>query len=66
MRLGVPVAILSFDKELDLLLKSSNPGLEGPCGIVSIFSAQYAVPVFQTRHKTKAQNQSPNSASLQN
>ena len=40
----------------------SNPGLEGPCGAISIYSALSAVPVFRKRHKTEAPSQSPNGA----
>ena len=40
----------------------SNPGLEGPCGTISICSAPCAVPVFRKRHQTEAPSQSPNGA----
>ena len=39
----------------------SKPGLESHPGVtIFIFSAPYAVPVFQKRHKIEAPNRSPN------
>ena len=40
----------------------SNPGLEGPCGTISNFSAPCAILVFRKRHKTEAPSQSPDGA----
>ena len=34
----------------DWKVAGSNPGLEGPCGTISIFSYPCAVPVFWKRH----------------
>ena len=40
--------VASFDWKV----AGSNPGLEGPCGSISIVSALCAVPVFRTKQKT--------------
>ena len=60
--LRAPVVQLVDRWTCDLKVSGSNPRLGGLCGIVSIFSAPYAVPVFQKRHKTNALSQSPNVA----
>ena len=59
---GAPVAQSVERWICDWKVSGSNPGLEGPCGTISIVSAPYAVPVFRKRHKTEAPSQSPNGA----
>ena len=61
---GAPVAQSVERWTCDRKVAGLNPGwgLEGRCGTISIFSAPCAVPVFRKRHKTEAQNQSPNSS----
>ena len=59
---GAPVAQSVERWTCDWMVAGSNPGLEGPCGAISIFSAPFAVPVFRKRHKTEAPSQSPNGA----
>ena len=59
---GAPVAQWVERWACDWKVAGSNPGLEGPCGTIYIFSAPYAVPVFRKRHKTEAPSQSPNGA----
>ena len=39
-----------------------KPGLEGPCGTISIFSTPYTGPVLQNRHKTEVSSQLANGA----
>ena len=46
----------------DWKVAGSNPGLEGLCGTISIFSAPCTAPVFWKRHKTEVPCQSPNGA----
>ena len=59
---GAPVAQTVERWTCDWKVAGSNPGLEGPCGAISILSALCAVPVFRKRHKTEAPSQSPNGA----
>ena len=51
----------------DWKVAGSNPGLEGPCRTISIFSAPCAVPVFGRVYlKTKALSELPNDAGFSN
>ena len=59
---GAPVAQSVERWTCDWKVAGSNPGLEGPCGAISIFSAPCTIPVFRKRHKTEAPSQSPNGA----
>ena len=59
---GAPVAQSIKRWTCDWKVACSNPGLEGPRGTISIFSAPCAVPVFRKRHKTVVPSQSPNGA----
>ena len=56
MLMGSPVAQSVECWTRDWKVAGSNPGLEGTCGAISIFSA----------HKTEAPSQSPNAAGLLN
>ena len=60
--MGAPVAQSVERWTCDWKVAGSNPGLEGPCGIISIFSAPSVVPVFRKRHKTEVTSQPPNGA----
>ena len=64
--LGAPVAQSVERWTCDWKVAGSNPGLEGPCETISIFSAPCANSVFRVRHKTEASSQLPNGAGLLN
>ena len=59
---GAPVAQSVERWTCDWKVGGWNPGLEGPCGTISIFSAPCTAPVFRKRHKTEVPSQSPNGA----
>ena len=58
----VPYSIkrLTFDWKV----ASSNPGLVGPSGAISIVSPLCAVRVFMNRHGSEAPSQLPNGSGL--
>ena len=64
--MGVPVAQLVERWTFDWKVAGLNPGLEGPCGTIPIFSAPCAVPFFWKRHKTEAPSQLLNDANSLN